>query len=135
MPQGIVIAHRPAELAKIQVLRVEDFEPPLDALNLLTIQQRLGAPFFSFDFTWRGYDASTGEKAGISAALDAGLVGLLRDMDPRQFEELCLKLIEAEGVVLATGCQLNTAPVTRTPFVFHASHREPRCQFPIFSRS
>lgn len=98
-PNGVIIGHKPAAVASVRVLPVEDFDPPLVELwTIFTIQERLEATLLSFDFRFASYSEDVAREAGARAAFEQALSVFWHVLEPSRFEELCKNLVVAEGV-------------------------------------
>lgn len=97
-PNGTIIGYCPAPEASVEVIRTEDFDPPLPSLNFFDIYERIQAEFVSFSFQFRTYDAVEAEIEGTRSALSDALHLLWLSIDAPAFNTLCLELLEAEGL-------------------------------------
>lgn len=97
---GSIIGHRPGERAHVHILRPEDLDPPLAAMNIFDVQQRWETPLTSFSFYVREYGPEDGSIEGRRMALQDALTVFWAVLSPEQFHELCLALIRAEGVLV-----------------------------------
>lgn len=104
---GSIIGHRPAERERVHILRPEDLDPPLAAMNFFDVQKRWKTPLTSFSFYVREYGPEEGAVEGRRMALQDALTVFWAVLSPEQFHELCLALLHAEGVLVG---DLTTMP-------------------------
>jgi hypothetical protein len=97
-PHGTFIGYKPATEPSVEVIRIHDFNPPLESMNLFDVRDRLDANFMTFDLSDRTYDASEAEIEGTRLALSDALHILWVGIDAPRFTSLCLELLDAEGV-------------------------------------
>lgn len=97
-PHGTFIGYKPATEPSVEVIRIQDFNPPLESMNLFDVRDRLDANFMTFDLSDRTYDASEAEIEGTRLALSDALHILWVGIDAPRFTSLCLELLDAEGV-------------------------------------
>src|SRR5690606_30515011 len=93
---GVIIGHKPAEVPSVRVLRLEDFDPPLEERwTIFTIEERLEATLLSFDFRFTSYSEEVAREAGARAAFEQALSVFWHVVEPSRFEELCKDLVVA----------------------------------------
>ncbi len=95
---GTFIGYKPAEQAAVTIMRLEDFDPPIQYANLFDLQNRLEANLMTFDFRTRTYDSDEARIEGTRMALGDALQVLWMGIDAPTFEKLCIELIEAENI-------------------------------------
>jgi hypothetical protein len=95
---GTFIGYKPAAQAAVTIMRLEDFDPPIQYANLFDLQNRLEANLMTFDFRTRTYDADEARIEGTRMALGDALQVLWMGIDAPSFEKLCIELIEAENI-------------------------------------
>ena len=125
-PNGTFIGYRPNTEASVEVIKVQDFDPPLTSFNFFDIYERMQAEFVSFSFTFRTYDAVEAEVEGTRQALSDALRLLWLSIDGPSFNTLCLELLEAEGLTTDPSEDQNTeSPDTKFDTVREALLQEP----------
>jgi hypothetical protein len=95
---GVIIGHKPCSTASTKVIWTHQFDPPLDDLNLFSIQDRLGSPVIEFDFNSRRYDEQEALERGTQAAFGDALDALWRTLEPDELAQLCSQLLVAEEI-------------------------------------
>jgi Restriction endonuclease len=95
---GTFIGYKPGEEPTVTVIRLEDFEPRIEYVNLFDIQNRLEANLMTFDFSTRTYDRDEAKVEGTRMALADALQFLWIGIDSSTYEKLCIELMEAEGI-------------------------------------
>jgi hypothetical protein len=95
---GVILGHKPSGTASIQVIWTHQFDPPLDDLNLFSIQERLGTPVMEFSFDTRRYDEQEALERGKQAAFGDALDALWQTLEPDELAQLCPQLLVAEDV-------------------------------------
>jgi hypothetical protein len=99
-PNGVIIGHRPEATATIEVIKADDFDPPLDSFNIFEIVNRLQMSFCRFDFSIRTYDREEAEVNATRAALTDALKYFWQTLDEAKFSSLCIELLKAENIDL-----------------------------------
>lgn len=99
-PNGIIIGHRPSQTPLVKVMRPADFDPPLDSINIFDVAERWQVPSISFDSNPRTYSLEEAKIVGIRNALASALDYFWQVITPIAFEQLCINILEAEGVRL-----------------------------------
>ncbi|WP_136513934.1 restriction endonuclease [Geomonas edaphica] len=95
---GVIVGHRPASHPSVKVLSIDDFDPPLDEINIFDIQKRLHTPLMSFNFRYLAYDEEEARAAGARAAFEQALAVFWQILSGNEFEALCRELAVAEGI-------------------------------------
>jgi hypothetical protein len=90
---GVFIGHRPGPVPLVRIMRPSDFDPPLEAINILDIAQRWQVSVLSFDTNPRAYDAEEAKVEGIRRALRTALDYFWHLVNPIAFEQLCKSLL------------------------------------------
>lgn len=109
-PNGIIIGHKPAPSPGVTVLRLENFDPPLEPhWTIFTIQDRLEATLLSFDFRSSFYGEKEAREAGARAAFEQAMSVFWHVLQPTRFEELCKDLARAEGIRIDEVAQTDVA--------------------------
>jgi hypothetical protein len=98
-PNGVIVGYQPDTQGAIEVIRVEDFDPPLPTLNFFDICKRIPANFITFSFALRAYDDDEAKIEGTRRALEDTLSLLWMSIQVSAFSKLCFELLEAEDIV------------------------------------
>lgn len=95
---GLIFCHCPESSATVDVIQIQDIQPPLQDWNIYTIQRHFGATFIAFDFIPLEYGAEQGDFAGSDAALREALAYFWQVLPGAEFENLTKELAELEGI-------------------------------------
>lgn len=99
---GVIIGHRPNTKSTVNIMRPQDFNPPLNTVDIFKVRDYWQTPFTNFDFRIRKYDATEAELEGKRQALSDALDAFWRTVEERVFTQICVQLLEAEKVYIQT---------------------------------
>ncbi len=97
---GIFILHQKSEENEVEIFDFDKLSPPVEA-NLFDIQKRFDPCWGEFDFSGRSFSLEEAEIKGKSYALDTALHVFWLLLDSKEFQDVCLRLIEAEAGIKA----------------------------------
>lgn len=80
----------------------QDFEPPLETVDVFKVAQYWQTPFTRFDFSIRKYGAEEAELEGKRHALSDAFASFWQTVDGETFSKLCIELLEAEDIAIQT---------------------------------